>query len=59
MRDQIPDNPRPRPLQAESDRKLLAQTRDVINRSRQKLIDTEPQIDPHRLKRISRKVPGV
>ncbi|AZO10545.1 hypothetical protein EJ074_16455 [Mesorhizobium sp. M3A.F.Ca.ET.080.04.2.1] len=38
-----------RPRQSQHDRNLLVQTRAAINRSRQLLIDTEPQRDPHRI----------
>ncbi|TGT51896.1 hypothetical protein EN813_050045 [Mesorhizobium sp. M00.F.Ca.ET.170.01.1.1] len=39
----------PRPRQSQHDWNVLALTRASINRSRQLLIDTEPQQDPHRI----------
>lgn len=46
----MPDDPQiPRPRQTEHDRNVLAVARACIERSRQLLIETEPQRDPHRV----------
>lgn len=42
-----PEQPRVRP--SVIDIRLLAVSRDTIERSRQLLIETQPQIDPHRM----------
>ncbi|PBB89584.1 hypothetical protein CK215_26440 [Mesorhizobium sp. WSM3864] len=43
-----PVNPFPRTLY-NNDFRLVAQTREAIDRSRQKLRETRPLVDPHRL----------
>lgn len=45
----ISDPEYPRTRQAESDRKLLALSKESIEHSRQLLIETEPQTNPHRI----------
>jgi hypothetical protein len=43
------DSEYPRARQAEADEKLLAASRETIQRSRQLLIETKPQTPPHRM----------